>query len=648
MAVPQRERHSVQLKRQSYGQKLGKASETPLDIATTAQVAAPRSSPTVAPPTTKASAPLVLEFADVIAAVESLCEDELKPFGRILRKRVAERALAAQNVREAQAEGGGAAASAQKVVAADVQKSEVAFGEDAASRCEVLPNVDMKRLRAVCDACPALYVECEDGGDWSALLVGRKPTFIDVYDPKDVYSEELWTEVSKYFTGLAGTTSQFLPGGRYSCAQALVARQPSFVSGLSMGRVCHIVQLAISQKKVLGYLDGAVVPYVCSQSMMKEQRAEKQLPCSNGADEQELPFASLTEARTYLKAILEKESSSSSNRGNCMVPLSNIKRLFRSRFKLELSETMLGHSKLSELLQDERFVDVCTVKLAGHGYFVVPNETTCDQTSPAYASMSAPPGLPAPEASGPPGLLMPAEGADQPKRVVISPPRLEENIGMPPGLEGIGMQHEGLAQKMRHAAQLAAAQSMYSSMSDKHADIMPPSFIEGKPAAPGLGPQFPTLLAGGRRFQSGSKFSDDSNSLKLCPDSHCVSTKGMRMLEQQQDESRALQQQMLLQVQKQRVQHQRELAHYRALEQQMLNQQYVEDQYIQHMQLKHLVQRGVDPNVAHNLVSRQSSSCSQIAATNVSQLEPAFLAVLSDPSGTACEVASQSMELLPR
>ncbi|CAE8642229.1 unnamed protein product, partial [Polarella glacialis] len=41
------------------------------------------------------------------------------------------------------------------------------------------------------------------------------------------------------------------------------------------------------------------------------------------------------------------------------------------RFSIELSETMLGHSKLSELLQDERFADVCSVKLEGHGYIVV-------------------------------------------------------------------------------------------------------------------------------------------------------------------------------------------------------------------------------------------------------------------------------------
>merc|ERR1739848_363288 len=50
---------------------------------------------------------------------------------------------------------------------------------------------------------------------------------------------------------------------------------------------------------------------------------------------------------------------------------SNVKRLFKSKYKIELSETMLGHSKLTELLQDERFADICTVQLQKFGYVVL-------------------------------------------------------------------------------------------------------------------------------------------------------------------------------------------------------------------------------------------------------------------------------------
>jgi len=73
--------------------------------------------------------------------------------------------------------------------------------------------------------------------------------------------------------------------------------------------------------------------------------------------------------RRCLQEILEEASEP--GQGAATIPLSNIKRLFRSRYQIELSETALGHSKLSELLQDERFADICTVQLQGHGYIVV-------------------------------------------------------------------------------------------------------------------------------------------------------------------------------------------------------------------------------------------------------------------------------------
>merc|ERR1719362_2794495 len=56
------------------------------------------------------------------------------------------------------------------------------------------------------------------------------------------------------------------------------------------------------------------------------------------------------------------------------MPLSNVKRLFRAQFNVELSETALGYPKLSECLQDPRVRDLCDVKLQGQGYTVVPKK----------------------------------------------------------------------------------------------------------------------------------------------------------------------------------------------------------------------------------------------------------------------------------
>mmetsp|Transcript_11539 Transcript_11539/g.26804 ORF Transcript_11539/g.26804 Transcript_11539/m.26804 type:complete len:812 (+) Transcript_11539:92-2527(+) len=281
---------------------------------------------------------LPLDLHGVLKAIESLYVDQLKPFGRILRKRVAE----------------------HSVNKAGGMLDLTAYSE--------LPEVDIAELRGLCDNCPLLCVRPEEGGDWSAVFVDKKPAFVDVYCPVDVYAPEMWNEAAVYFSSL-GAEDMTLPGGRYSCAQALMARNLPFLVGRTLGQVCHIVQLCISQKKLLGYLNGAVVPYGRSQSMVKERCAVFGQPCATHPVHQNMQqMASWEVARVCLQEIL---SSASTNGAPGAVPLSNMKRLFRSRYRLELSETALGHSKLSELLQDYRLKDICTVQLHGHGYMVV-------------------------------------------------------------------------------------------------------------------------------------------------------------------------------------------------------------------------------------------------------------------------------------
>jgi hypothetical protein len=130
--------------------------------------------------------------------------------------------------------------------------------------------------------------------------------------------------------------------------------------------VCHIVQLGISQKKLLGYLHGAVVPYGRSQSRLKDQCAVHQMACSGeGAVAGDL--ADWETMRTFLREIMSRLTP-----GVDSIPLSNMKRLFRARFHKELSETKLGHAKLSELFQDSRLHDLCALRLQGHNYVVTP------------------------------------------------------------------------------------------------------------------------------------------------------------------------------------------------------------------------------------------------------------------------------------
>lgn len=282
-----------------------------------------------------------LQPAQVIAAVESLYKDELRPYGRILRKRATERLLAAAGI------------------------------DDAEADSEDCPNVDVRQLRAACACCPGLRVIQEEGGDWSALLKGRPGfCFVDIYSNSDDYSAEFWDKAARYLETMSGD-EMALPGGRYACARALAARELPFLRGLSLGRVCHVVQLALSQKKLLGYFNGAVVPYQRSQSMIKQLCAENQkpFPCKASTASSGLPIASWDTALSILGEILDGTGSAVGS-SPTPVPLSNVKRIFRSHFKMELSETALGYSKLSDFLQDPRCTAMCNIKLEGHGYVI--------------------------------------------------------------------------------------------------------------------------------------------------------------------------------------------------------------------------------------------------------------------------------------
>jgi len=244
---------------------------------------------------------------------------------------------------------------------------------------ETMPRIDPKRLRRMCQTCPQLRVDPEDGREFSVTLVGRPCNFLDVCSPHDPYPPEMWLDAATYFQNLS-EEEMHLPGGRYACARVLVGRGLPFLAGCSLGQVCHIVQLAISQKRILGYLEGQLVPYWHSEEWVKEQYAFHQQPICSRKGSNSLPVATWEEARTRLLQLLDSESNPEPG----VVTLSNVKRLFRSRFQLELSETVLGHSRLFDLLHDVRFRDVCTVQAHGNGQLLVkraegPRQVPCHQ-----------------------------------------------------------------------------------------------------------------------------------------------------------------------------------------------------------------------------------------------------------------------------
>merc|ERR1719410_406270 len=148
---------------------------------------------------------------DVLAAVRSLCADELKPLGRLILKRLRERAAAAE-------------AAARGLAAEEVDP-------------ETTARIDPKQLRRVCEGCKFLRIDPEEGKEYSAVPIGQVCLFVDVCSQQDPFSPQFWASAVAYFRSLP--LEDTLPCGRYACARALVMRQLPFLRELSLGRVCH-------------------------------------------------------------------------------------------------------------------------------------------------------------------------------------------------------------------------------------------------------------------------------------------------------------------------------------------------------------------------------------------------------------------------
>lgn len=281
----------------------------------------------------------------LVAASASLCHDQLKPYGRLLRKRLGELAEAA--------------------------------GVEA-------PDAELPRLRQLCSACMQLHVRQEGGADWAATVLDLPVRFIDIYSPHDYYGEEFWLIFSNYLENLHDGEMEY-PGGRYVCAQGLMSCNLPFMTGFSLGQVNHIVQLAMTSRKVLGYCNGAIVPYSRSQTLVKQLCAEQ--GCQLLKKSKQHPVATWGMLRNCIWQILQDTCDS----GKECFPLSNVKRVLTGDYKLDLSETALGHVSLSDLFQDSRLQDLCTIRLFENGYYIYPSTVPFfPQSYPSVHGISLP------------------------------------------------------------------------------------------------------------------------------------------------------------------------------------------------------------------------------------------------------------------
>merc|ERR1712194_627052 len=208
-------------------------------------------------------------------------------------------------------------------------------------------------LRKICEQCKDLRVVPEEGKEYAAVLVGRNLLFVDPTSSMDKYSPQLWADFARY---VLSDECGLLPASRYDAASVLRSRELPFLRGYSLGQLCHIVQLAISHKSILGHKDdGHLVPYLSSLQHAKEVCAMKQEMFSNIGSKTSGVKASMEECLMMLKQLLFEV------RGPIMA--SSLKRLFQERFNYAGPGLPLGRKRLFELLQDPRMQGI---SLHGH------------------------------------------------------------------------------------------------------------------------------------------------------------------------------------------------------------------------------------------------------------------------------------------
>merc|ERR1719362_104525 len=102
---------------------------------------------------------------EVMEALETLYVDRLKPFGRMLLKRLRE--LAAKELAE--------------TLRLDPDKVDET----------VIPHIHPKKLRVVVESCPLLTITPEAGREYSVTVQGRSSDFVDICCIEDIYPKEL-------------------------------------------------------------------------------------------------------------------------------------------------------------------------------------------------------------------------------------------------------------------------------------------------------------------------------------------------------------------------------------------------------------------------------------------------------------------------
>lgn len=316
---------------------------------------------------------------ELLNAVRSLYKDRLRPLDSHVSRRLDERCAAAAIV--------------------DAPMSGCARNAPSRSAKRIA------ELRSIALVTQGLQVVPLPGGDsqrhWLRLQ-GAVDDFVDESCQEDSYSEELWQELETHVLKCHAAT---FGRSRYDCARDLQASMVFLNGFYKLGEICHIVQLAISSRAILGYRDGWIVPFEASVDCQKLFEAQLYLKSSpaisrssdsstrSGSSQDPDVFRQHASEELWRRLQVALRQVLASPKWANGLPVSAAKATLLERCDFALRETELGHTKLSNVFKDERLATSFDVIVCGHErYLRLRGDSTAesDQLAAADGQQSQP------------------------------------------------------------------------------------------------------------------------------------------------------------------------------------------------------------------------------------------------------------------
>ncbi|CAD7949615.1 unnamed protein product [Amoebophrya sp. A25] len=225
---------------------------------------------------------------------------------------------------------------------------------------------------------PAYLVATDDSGTVSIQFKNGYEGFEGWVDPgniSDPYPHSVWEKFADYLQemleeGVLHSKKGLKPvtfhRGRYGMAQDLHARQLPFFQGYSLGKVCHIVELAL-QRDLLHYENNLLLP---AQACGKYHNALYGVPTASSANvkhREKSYVKDMTELKAVFSDLLRKYPFGFN--------LSTLKTKIKRWHGKHLSETVFHETKLLTLVQMPPLDNVVKiVRLQGNfGYLCQPS-----------------------------------------------------------------------------------------------------------------------------------------------------------------------------------------------------------------------------------------------------------------------------------